>query len=332
MMTEFLKKKNNHRIFAAENKGTMEISVIIPVYNEEDNIHMLHKRLSEVMQQLGGSYELIFVNDGSKDNSIALIKALSKNHPEVRYIDFSRNFGHQIAVTAGLDKSSGNAVVIIDADLQDPPELIIEMYQKMQEGYQVVYAKRKKRTGESWFKLWTAKVFYRLLSRITSISIPVDTGDFRIMDQKIVEILREMPEKNKYLRGQISWIGFNQTYIEYDRQQRNSGETGYTVSKMLRFALDGITGFSDFPLKVVTYFGFIVSLIASFVMLYALYARFISQDYQPGWASLMVVILFIGGVQMIAIGIIGEYLSRMNTNIRNRPLYIVRDTNLSKED
>ncbi len=315
-----------------ENKGTMEISVIIPVYNEEDNIHMLHKRLSEVMQQLEVSYELVFVNDGSQDNSIALIKALSKQHPEVRYIDFSRNFGHQIAVTAGLDKTSGNAVVIIDADLQDPPELIIEMYQKMQEGYQVVYAKRKKRSGESWFKLWTAKVFYRLLSRITSISIPVDTGDFRIMDQKIVEILREMPEKNKYLRGQISWIGFNQTYIEYDRQQRNSGETGYTVSKMLRFALDGITGFSDFPLKVVTYFGFIVSLFASFVMLYALYARFISQDYQPGWASLMVVILFIGGVQMIAIGIIGEYLSRMNTNIRNRPLYIVRDTNLDHED
>jgi dolichol-phosphate mannosyltransferase len=202
------------------------------------------------------------------------------------------------------------------------------MYQKMQEGYQVVYAKRKKRTGESWFKLWTAKIFYRILSRITSISIPVDTGDFRIMDHKIVKILREMPEKNKYLRGQISWIGFNQTYIEYDRQQRNSGETGYTVSKMLRFALDGITGFSDFPLKVVTYFGFIVSFIAFFVMLYALYARFITQDYQPGWASLMVVILFIGGVQMIAIGIIGEYLSRMNTNIRNRPLYIVRETNL----
>lgn len=306
----------------------MEISVIIPVYNEEDNIHMLHQRLSAVMQQLGVSYEIIFVNDGSKDNSIALIKSLSKSHPEVRFIDFSRNFGHQVAVTAGLDRTSGKAVVIIDADLQDPPELIAEMYQKMKEGYQVVYAKRKKRSGESWFKLWTAKLFYRILSKITSISIPVDTGDFRIMDHKIVEILREMPEKNKYLRGQISWIGFNQTYIEYDRQQRNSGETGYTISKMLRFALDGITGFSDFPLKVVTYFGFIVSLIAAFVMLYALYARFITRDYEPGWASLMVIILFIGGVQMIAIGIIGEYLSRMNTNIRNRPLYIINETNL----
>lgn len=306
----------------------MDISVIIPVYNEEDNINMLYERLKKVLEQLTKQYELIFINDGSKDNSIALVKALSKQHPEVRYIDFSRNFGHQVAVTAGLDKSRGDAVVIIDADLQDPPELIIDMYNKMKEGFQVVYAKRKQRKGESWFKLWTAKMFYRLLSRITSISIPVDTGDFRIMDKKIVQILREMPEKNKYLRGQISWIGFNQTYVEYERQERQGGETGYTFQKMLRFALDGITGFSDLPLKIVTYFGFLVSIFAFIIMLYALYSRYIIKDYEPGWASLMVVILFIGGVQMIAVGIIGEYLSRMNNNLRNRPLYIIRDTNL----
>lgn len=306
----------------------MEITIIIPVYNEEDNINMLYDRLTSVMKKLEVEYEFIFINDGSRDNSIAMIRALSKQHPEVRYIDLSRNFGHQVAVTAGLDKANGNAVVIIDADLQDPPELIIDMYNKMKEGYEVVYAKRKKRKGESIFKLWTARIFYRILSKITSISIPVDTGDFRIMHRKIVNILKEMPEKNKYLRGQISWIGFNQTYVEYDRQERQGGETGYTFKKMLNFALDGITGFSDLPLKIVTYFGFIVSIFAFFVMLYALYSRFIIQDFEPGWASLMVVILFIGGVQMIAIGIIGEYLSRMNNNIRNRPLYIVRDTNL----
>ncbi len=306
----------------------MDISVIIPVYNEENNISMLHERLRSVLDQLTNRYELIFVNDGSKDNSMPMIKALSKRHPEIKYIDLSRNFGHQVAVTAGLDKSCGDTVVIIDADLQDPPELIIDMYQKMKEGFQVVYAKRKRRQGESIFKLWTAKVFYRLLSRITSISIPVDTGDFRIMDKRIVQILREMPEKNKYLRGQISWIGFNQTYVEYERQQRNSGETGYTFRKMLRFALDGITGFSDLPLKIVTYFGFLVSIFAFLIMLYALYSRYIIEDYEPGWASLMIVILFIGGIQMIAVGIIGEYLSRMNNNIRNRPLYIIRDSNL----
>jgi len=306
----------------------MDITVIIPVYNEEDNISMLHERLRSVLTQITTQYEMIFINDGSRDNSMPMIKALSKEHKEVRYIDFSRNFGHQVAVTAGLDKSNGDAVVIIDADLQDPPELIIEMYKKMKEGFQVVYAKRKQRKGESLFKLWTAKLFYRILSKITSISIPVDTGDFRIMDRKIVNILKEMPEKNKYLRGQISWIGFNQTYVEYERQQRQGGETGYTFQKMLRFALDGITGFSDLPLKIVTYFGFMVSIFAFFVMLYALYSRYIIKDYVPGWASLMIVILFIGGIQMIAIGIIGEYLSRMNNNIRNRPLYIIRDTNL----
>ena len=309
----------------------MDITVIIPVYNEEDNINMLHERLKSVLEQLTEKYEMIFINDGSKDNSMPMIRALSKKFPEVRYIDFSRNFGHQVAVTAGLDKANGDAVVIIDADLQDPPELIIDMYKKMDEGFQVVYAKRKQRKGESLFKLWTAKVFYRILSKITSISIPVDTGDFRIMDRKIVDILKEMPEKNKYLRGQISWIGFNQTYVEYERQQRQAGETGYTFQKMLRFALDGITGFSDLPLKIVTYFGFIVSIFAFLVMLYALYSRFIIKEYEPGWASLMVVILFIGGIQMIAVGIIGEYLSRMNNNIRNRPLYIIRDTNLQEQ-
>ena len=314
----------------SENK-IMDISVIIPVYNEEKNIQTLYDRLSQVMQNLGVTYELIFVNDGSKDASIGLIKVLSKKHISVKYIDFSRNFGHQIAVTAGLDKTIGDAVVIIDADLQDPPELIAEMYQKRKEGFEVIYARRKNRKGESFLKLWTAKIFYRLLAKMTSISIPVDTGDFRMIDKNIVEVLREMPEKNKYLRGQISWIGFNQTFVEYDRQERQAGATGYTYRKMLHFALDGITAFSDVPLKIVTYFGFIVSVIAFFVAIYALLAKFVWENSVPGWTSLMIAILFIGGIQMIAIGIIGEYLSRMNHNIRNRPLYIIRESNIKKE-
>jgi len=261
-----------------------------------------------------------------------LIKVLSKQHSEVKYISFSRNFGHQIAVTAGLDKTIGDAVVIIDADLQDPPELIAEMYQKRTEGFDVIYAKRKNREGESFLKLWTAKMFYRILSKMTAISIPVDTGDFRMIDKKIVEVLREMPEKNKYLRGQISWVGFNQTFVEYDRQERQAGETGYTYRKMLHFAFDGITAFSDVPLKIVTYFGFMVSIVAFFVAIYALFSKFIWEDSVPGWTSLMIAILFIGGIQMIAIGIIGEYLSRMNHNIRNRPLYIVKESNIEEDN
>ena len=310
----------------------MDISVIIPVFNEEQNIQNLFDRLTLVLQKLDVSYELIFVNDGSQDASIGLIKVLAKKFKEVKYIDFSRNFGHQIAVTAGLDKTIGDSVVIIDADLQDPPELILEMYQKRQEGLDVIYARRKNRQGESFLKLWTAKAFYRILSKVTSISIPVDTGDFRMISHKIVEVLREMPEKNKYLRGQISWVGFNQTFVEYDREQRHAGETGYTYRKMLHFALDGITAFSDVPLKVVTYFGFIVSFIAFLVAIYALLAKFLWENSVPGWTSLMIAILFIGGIQMIAIGIMGEYLSRMNHNIRNRPLYIIKDSNLPDSD
>lgn len=306
----------------------MDISIIIPVYNEEKNIQLLYERLTSVMQKMGVVYEFVFVNDGSRDRSIDLIKQLSKNHAEVKYIDFSRNFGHQIAVSAGLDGAAGNAVVIIDADLQDPPELIAEMYAKMKSGYEVVYAKRRRRKGENFMKLITAKLFYRILSRITTISIPLDTGDFRIIDRKVVDVLNSMPEKHKFLRGQISWIGFNQTFVEYDRSERHEGETGYTYRKMIRFALDGITAFSDLPLKMVTIFGVVVSVFAFLTAVYTLYARLFLNNYVPGWASIILSVLFIGGIQMIALGIIGEYLSRMNSNIRNRPLYIIRDSNI----
>ena len=305
----------------------MDISVIIPIYNEEGNIPLLHERLSKVMKGIGVSYELVFVNDGSADKSMEMIKEYAAKDETIRYIDLSRNFGHQIAVSAGLDNVRGDAVVIIDADLQDPPELIQEMYSKMKEGFEVVYAKRKKRAGESYFKLLTAKIFYRVMSKITNFEIPVDTGDFRIVDRKIVEILKNMPEKSKYLRGQIAWMGFNQTFVEYDRGARHKGETGYPFKKMLSFAIDGITSFSNFPLKLITYFGFIASFIAFIVILYALYSWYFLDSTNAGWTSTMVSILFIGGVQMIAIGVIGEYLSRMNNNVKNRPLYIIKESN-----
>lgn len=310
----------------------MELSVIIPIYNEEDNIHNLYDRLKPVVQGITNSHEFIFINDGSKDLSFDLIKALSSKDDTIRYINFSRNFGHQIAVMAGIDHCKGDAVVIIDADLQDPPELIVDMYAKMQEGYEVVYAKRKSRNGENFLKKFTAKTFYRILGSLTSISIPVDTGDFRIMHKQIVEVLKKMPEQQKFLRGQISWIGFNQTFVEYDRQERQGGETGYTYKKMIRLALDGITSFSNVPLKFATLSGFLVSGVAFSVMLYALYSRFILKDFVPGWTSMILSVMFIGGIQLITIGIIGEYISRISTNIRNRPLYIIRELSTDKND
>lgn len=306
-----------------------DLSIIIPVYNEEANVQILYNRLTKVVQDLGLSYEFIFINDGSKDKTIYLVKGLAEQDEHIKFIDFSRNFGHQIAVTAGLDLSVGDAVVIIDADLQDPPELIADLYKKMQTGYEVVYAKRRKREGESFMKTFTAKWFYRILKNITSVEIPVDTGDFRIIDRKVVNVLKKMPENNRFIRGQISWIGFNQTFIEYDRDERNAGETGYTYRKMIQFALDGITGFSDFPLKLATILGFFVSGIAFIVLLYALYMRLIVEDYVEGWTSVITSVLFLGGVQLISIGIIGEYMSRINTEVKKRPLYIVKETNIN---
>lgn len=303
----------------------LDLSIIIPIYNEQENIPVLYDRLKKVVENMSVSYELLFINDGSNDDSLGVLIALSNADRNVNYINFSRNFGHQIAVTAGIDNCAGNAVVIIDADLQDPPELIVDLYSKLKEGFQVVYARRKSRSGESFMKKFTAKLFYRILAKITSIKIPVDTGDFRIMDRKIVDVLKQMPEQQKYLRGQIAWAGFNQTYITYDRDERYAGSTGYTYKKMIQFALDGITGFSNLPLKFATIAGFFVSAITFILSIYALYARFISKDYVPGWTSLILAILFIGGVQLITIGIIGEYISRVSSNVRNRPLYIISD-------
>jgi polyisoprenyl-phosphate glycosyltransferase len=306
-----------------------EVSIVIPIYNESLNINALYERLESVMQKMNISYEMIFVNDGSKDNSIEQIKSLAKEYSTIKYIDLSRNFGHQIAVSAGLDRAEGEKVVIIDADLQDPPELIMDLHAKMAEGYEVVYAKRKRRKGEGFFKLLTAKAFYRILANITTIDIPVDTGDFRIMDKKVVLALRQMPETHKFLRGQISWVGYNQTFVEYERSERNAGKTGYTYSKMLKLALDGITAFSNFPIKLVTVMGFAVSLFAFLMIVYTVFIKyFTNQEIEKGWTSIMVGILFLGGVQLISIGILGEYISRINTDVRKRPLYFVKETNI----
>lgn len=237
---------------------SIDLSIIVPVHNEEGNLFPLHTRLKDVLEGLGLSYEIVFVNDGSRDASLLRLHELATASPHVRYIALSRNFGHQVAVTAGLDHCRGAAAVIIDADLQDPPELIADLWAKHQEGYQVVYARRRSRKGEGILKKWTAKAFYRIMRRLTNIEIPLDTGDYRIIDRKIIDVLKQMPEQNKFLRGQISWIGFKQTFVDYDRDQRNAGSTSYTYAKMIRFALDGITAFSEVPLRMITFLGFAV--------------------------------------------------------------------------
>lgn len=306
------------------------LSVIIPVFSEEKILPELYKRLTDALLSVTDDYELLFINDGARDNSFQLIKALSLIDKKVKYIKFSRNFGHQTAFTAGLKYCRGQAAVIMDADLQDPPELIKELYNKMHEGYDVVYAKRRSRKGEGVLKKFTARFFYKLLSKITSIDIPIDTGDFRIITRRVIDVLNEMPEKHKFLRGQISWIGFKQTYIEFDRAERYAGTTGFTYGKLIRFALDGITSFSNLPLKIATISGFFVSGLTLPLMLYALYSRLADKVQQPGWTSLMLTVLFIGGIQLIGIGIIGEYISRLSENVRNRPLYIIDETNVEE--
>jgi glycosyltransferase involved in cell wall biosynthesis len=310
----------------------LKISIVVPVYNEEKSIQLMYARLLASISKISSNFEIIYVNDGSRDNSFLELVKLSKEDARVKYINFSRNFGHQIAVTAGLDYSKGDAVVIIDGDLQDPPEVIPEMYAKHKEGFEVVYGQRLKRKGESFFKKITAKYFYRILKKITNVNIPVDTGDFRLIDRKIVNDLKNMPEQNKFLRGQIAWLGYRQTSVFFERDERKFGETGYPFSKMLKFALDGITGFSDVPLQFVTKTGIFISFISFLVILYAIFSHFILERTITGWTSLIISSMFIGGVQLISIGIIGEYISRINKNVQNRPLYIIDQTNIEESN
>ena len=305
-----------------------ELSVLIPIYNEELNIPNLLTRLRPVLTKTGMPYELVFINDGSRDRSLQLIKALAQADPCVRYIDFSRNFGHQVAVTAGIDLCKGNLIAIIDADLQDPPELIEEMIALVKQGNEVVYAKRRSRKDKSLIKKTAYKTFYRLLARISDVDVPLDTGDFRVMTRKVAEVLKNMPEQHKFLRGQIAWLGFKQSFVEYDRDVRAAGEPGYTYKKLFKLAFDGITGFSNVPLRLATIMGFVVSGISMLLILYALFSYMIFNNEVPkGWASLMIAISFIGGVQLICLGIIGEYISKLQTDIRKRPLYIINETN-----
>ena len=308
--------------------STPILSVVIPIYNEEMNIRKLYQRLCSALEALGATWEVVYVNDGSKDLSLSILQGLAETDHHVKYIDFSRNFGHQLAITAGIEHAKGEWIVIMDGDGQDPPELIPDLLNKAREGFEVVYARRRKRDGDNFLKKFTARMFYRLLAKITSIEIPVDTGDFRIIHRQIQRILSRMPEQHKYVRGQISWIGFNQTFLEYDREERMGGATKFDYRKMMRFALDGISSFSTWPLKVATISGFVVSAVAFVLIIYSLYQKFFGTT-EPGWTSLHISVLFLGGIQLIGIGMLGEYLGRVSDNVKNRPHYIVRDSNIS---
>jgi dolichol-phosphate mannosyltransferase len=307
-------------------KGSVpEVSVVVPVFNEEHNIPLMLERLRKVFAQMQLSYEVVMVDDGSRDGSLALLRKLVKEDGALRYRSFSRNFGHQIATSAGLDAARGKVVVVIDGDLQDPPELIPELYRAYDAGAKVVVARRRRRKGESWAKRLTAALFYRLMRRITHIDIPLDTGDFRLMDAQVVQALKAMPEHHKFLRGQIAWLGFPTAEVTYDRDARHAGRTGYTYRKMLRFAFDGITAFSNTPLKLASVLGFFFSMVAFIIILYALYSRFFLNQTITGWTSLIISSMFMGGVQLFTLGIMGEYLSRINSDVRGRPLYVVAE-------
>lgn len=298
-------------------------SIIAPVFNEEETLPHFYQRVVAVMEQVGESFEVVFVNDGSRDCSLRILKELHEHDPRLRIIDFSRNFGHQIAISAGLDYAQGDAVIILDADLQDPPEVIPDLIAHWKNGAEVVYAQRTSRKGETRFKLLTAALFYRLITRITSVEIPRDTGDFRLLDRHVVNTLVTMREHHRFMRGLSAWVGFRQEAVSYERQERFAGETKYPFFKMLRFSLDAITGFSHVPLQLATSFGFILAGLSLVGILIAALLRIFTGAI-VGQASTLILVLFLGGIQLIFLGIIGEYLGRIYDEVRSRPLYIVR--------
>lgn len=304
------------------------ISVVVPCYNEQEVFSESYKRLTETLSQLDATkyhYELIFVNDGSKDNTLQLINEAIAKDNKVKGINFSRNFGHQIAITAGLDNCKGDCAVVIDADLQDPPAVILQMVKKWEEGYDVIFGKRDERAGESAFKLLTAKWFYRFINKLSDVDIPLDTGDFRLMDRNALNQFLSMRESYRFVRGMVAWIGFNQTFVSYDRESRFAGTTKYPLKKMLRLASDAILSFSNTPLKIATFVGFVTSIAAFVGILYALYMRIFTDNYVEGWTLLMISILMIGGIILLVLGIIGEYVGRIYGEIKQRPLYIIKD-------
>lgn len=306
------------------------LSVVVPLYNEAGNVSPLVERVGAVLERLRPEYasEIVLVNDGSTDDTVAAVRRAMERQRHVVLVNLSRNFGHQLAATAGIEIAGGDAVVLMDGDLQDPPELIETFVRRWRQGYDVVYAVRRTRQGESRFKVFTARAFYRVIKRLTKIEIPLDAGDFRLMSRRVVEALRRSPERHRFLRGMVSWVGFNQTAVEYDRDVRYAGTTKYPLTKMIRFAMDGITSFSDIPLRFASYFGFAVSAIAFVYALVIIGFKLFSLKppaYTPGWASTIVAVLFLGGVQLMSLGILGEYLGRVYDEVKGRPLYLISE-------
>ncbi|MBE7432472.1 MAG: glycosyltransferase family 2 protein [Anaerolineales bacterium] len=300
-------------------------SIIAPIFNEIDNLPELYRRVKEVMDSNGEPWEFILVDDGSSDGSTDKIRQLAAKDKTIRPVIFARNFGHQVAITAGWDYARGDAIIIIDADLQDPPEVILDLAKKWKEGYEVVYAVRGEREGESIFKLWTASIFYRLIYRITDVKIPVDTGDFRLMDRKVVNVLKKMKERHRFPRGMSAWVGFKQIGVNYKRAARHAGVTKYPFRKMLKLAVNAITGFSYLPLQVATFFGFISAGLAILAIPIVVYMRIAGSQAFFGQATTLIAVLFLGGVQLISLGILGEYIGRLYDEAKGRPLYIVRE-------
>ena len=300
-------------------------SVVVPAYNEQEVINETYKRLTKVMTGMGEPYELIFVNDGSKDQTVRMIAGFCENDASVRLINFTRNFGHMSAISAGMEHARGKAVFVIDADLQDPPEVFPEMAAKWREGYHVIYGKRLKRKGESVFKRLSAKIFYRLIRRMTSVDLPPDTGEFRLIDRKVCDAVNKLPEKNRYIRGLVSWVGFKQVPVEYVREERYAGVTKYPLQKMIAFAMDAITSFSYKPLKLATMVGFIISLFSFLFILYVIYQHFFTNQTVTGWSSTVAIILFTQGIVLMILGLMGEYIGRIYTELQNRPNYIIQE-------
>lgn len=304
----------------------IEISIVIPLYNESENIEQLFNRLSLTLEALKINYEIICVNDGSRDNTLEKLIKFNQQTPTIKVINLSRNFGKEIALTAGLDRASGAAIIPIDADLQDPPELIGELIAKWREGYDVVYATRRSRRGETWLKKATAKAFYQTIGKMSPVPIPSNTGDFRLLDRKVVEAIKKLPERTRFMKGLFAWVGYKQTSVLFDRDPRHSGASNWNYWKLWNFALDGIISFSFLPLKIWSYVGVFISFISLLYAFYLVIRTIVFGVDVPGYASLMVAILFLGGIQLITLGVLGEYLGRVYEEVKGRPLYFVRET------
>jgi polyisoprenyl-phosphate glycosyltransferase len=318
--------KSNAILHARQMDDLSLLSVVVPCMNEEEVLRQTTKRLVDVLESGGLRFELLFVDDGSTDKTAEILRELQESDSRIRAIRLSRNFGHQIAITAGLEHALGNAVVVIDADLQDPPEIILEFAMKWLEGYDVVFGVRAERQGESVFKLWTAKLFYRLIGRLSDTRIPLDTGDFRLMDRRVVDALLSMPEHDRFVRGMVSWLGFAQIAVPYKRAPRFAGTSKYPLFKMLKFASDGIVSFSIVPLRLATFVGFVSSGLSLCGIIVVLLQRFLGvSGLVKGWSSTVITVLFIGGVQLVCLGIIGEYVGRIYGESKRRPLYIVSE-------